>query len=234
MGGEAVFQVFNPLGSTTEPGGGVWREAPDLLARSPYRLMERFLMDGFQPQQLSTYALTLYKHRATVDGKTVLVDFWDTAGQERFQSMHASYYHKAHACIMVFDVQRKITYKNLGTWYTELRTFRPEIPCIVVANKIDDRPVSCLLSTADIKMTQKSFNFARKFSLPLYFVSAADGTNVVKLFNDAIRLAVSYKQNSRDFMDEVLQELENFDLEQKEEDALDQEQRGTTKSPSPS
>lgn len=58
-------------------------------------------MDGFQPQQLSTYALTLYKHTATVDGKTVLVDFWDTAGQERFQSMHASYYHKAHACIMV-------------------------------------------------------------------------------------------------------------------------------------
>lgn len=25
--------------------------------------------------------LTLYKHMATVDGKTVLVDFWDTAGQ---------------------------------------------------------------------------------------------------------------------------------------------------------
>ncbi|XP_045869174.1 rab-like protein 2B isoform X3 [Meles meles] len=212
--------------------------------------MERFLMDGFRPQQLSTYALTLYKHTATVDGKTVLVDlhrdaqrvrvsllssrtrqscvpvadFWDTAGQERFQSMHASYYHKAHACIMVFDVQRKVTYKNLSTWYTELREFRPEIPCIVVANKID----------ADVKMTQKSFNFARKFSLPLYFVSAADGTNVVKLFNDAIRLAVSYKHNSQDFMDEVLQELENFDLEQKEEEVPDQAQRGNTESPSPS
>ncbi|XP_061060695.1 rab-like protein 2B isoform X3 [Eubalaena glacialis] len=198
------------------------------------KLMERFLMDGFQPQQLSTYALTLYKHTATVDGKTVLVDFWDTAGQERFQSMHASYYHKAHACIMVFDVQRKITYKNLSTWYTELREFRPEIPCIVVANKIDDRPMSYLLSTADIKMTQKSFNFARKFSLPLYFVSAADGTNVVKLFSDAIRLAVSYKQNSRDFMDEVLQELENVSLEQKKEDVLDREQRGRVESPPPS
>ncbi|XP_060044868.1 rab-like protein 2B isoform X2 [Erinaceus europaeus] len=181
-------------------------------------LMERFLMDGFQPQQLSTYALTLYKHTATVDGRTVLVDFWDTAGQERFQSMHASYYHKAHACIMVFDVQRKITYKNLSTWYTELREFRPEIPCIVVANKIDD-----------IKMTQKSFNFARKLSLPMYFVSAADGTNVVKLFNDAIRLAVSYKQNSQDFMDEILQELANFDLEQKEEALPDREQRGSSR-----
>ncbi|XP_053775842.1 rab-like protein 2B isoform X2 [Desmodus rotundus] len=197
-------------------------------------LMERFLMDGFQPQQLSTYALTLYKHTATVDGRMVLVDFWDTAGQERFQSMHASYYHKAHACIMVFDVQRKVTYRNLGTWYAELREFRPEIPCVLVANKID----------ADIKMTQKSFSFAKKFSLPLYFVSAADGTNVVKLFNDAIRLAVSYKQNSRDFMDEVLQELENFDLEpedeedrpEDEEDRPDheQEQRGHPESPAPS
>ncbi|XP_057598784.1 rab-like protein 2B isoform X5 [Hippopotamus amphibius kiboko] len=134
----------------------------------------------------------------------------------------------------VFDVQRKITYKNLSTWYTELREFRPEIPCIVVANKIDDRPVSYLLSTADIKMTQKSFNFARKFSLPLYFVSAADGTNVVKLFNDAIRLAVSYKQNSRDFMDEVLQELENITLEQKEQEMPDKEPCGRIESPSPS
>nr|XP_053775844.1 rab-like protein 2B isoform X4 [Desmodus rotundus]XP_053775845.1 rab-like protein 2B isoform X4 [Desmodus rotundus] len=163
-----------------------------------------------------------------------VADFWDTAGQERFQSMHASYYHKAHACIMVFDVQRKVTYRNLGTWYAELREFRPEIPCVLVANKID----------ADIKMTQKSFSFAKKFSLPLYFVSAADGTNVVKLFNDAIRLAVSYKQNSRDFMDEVLQELENFDLEpedeedrpEDEEDRPDheQEQRGHPESPAPS
>ncbi|XP_055240079.2 rab-like protein 2B isoform X7 [Gorilla gorilla gorilla] len=149
-------------------------------------------------------------------------DFWDTAGQERFQSMHASYYHKAHACIMVFDVQRKVTYRNLSTWYTELREFRPEIPCIVVANKID----------ADINVTQKSFSFAKKFSLPLFFVSAADGTNVVKLFNDAIRLAVSYKQNSQDFMDEIFQELENFNLEQEEEDVPDQEQSSSIETPS--
>ncbi|NXJ99430.1 RBL2A protein, partial [Corythaixoides concolor] len=166
-----------------------------------------------RPQQLSTFALTLYKHRARVDGQTVFVDFWDTAGQERFQSMHASYYHKAHACIMVFDVQRKVTYKNLNSWYKELREFRPEIPCIVVANKID----------ADMKVTQKSFNFARKFSLPFYFVSAADGTNVVKLFNDAIKLAVAYKQNAGDFMDEVMRELESFDL-QKSENLSDKEE----------
>ncbi|XP_055204629.1 rab-like protein 2B isoform X6 [Gorilla gorilla gorilla] len=128
----------------------------------------------------------------------------------------------ARPSLWVFDVQRKVTYRNLSTWYTELREFRPEIPCIVVANKID----------ADINVTQKSFSFAKKFSLPLYFVSAADGTSVVKLFNDAIRLAVSYKQNSQDFMDEIFQELENFNLEQEEEDVPDQEQSSSIETPS--
>lgn len=34
---------------------------------------------------------------------------------------------------------------------------------------------------ADLKVTQRSFNFGKKKGLPLYFVSAADGTNVVKV-----------------------------------------------------
>lgn len=34
---------------------------------------------------------------------------------------------------------------------------------------------------ADMRVTQKSFNFAKKQGLPFYFVSAADGTNVVKV-----------------------------------------------------
>ena len=44
------------------------------------------------------------------------VDFWDTAGQERFNKIHPSYYHDAHCCLLVFDITRKITYKNLEKW----------------------------------------------------------------------------------------------------------------------
>jgi len=38
-----------------------------------------------------------------------IVDFWDTAGQERFSSMHPSYYHQAHACILVSQLLRSLT-----------------------------------------------------------------------------------------------------------------------------
>uniref|UniRef100_A0A3Q4FYG3 RAB, member of RAS oncogene family-like 2 n=2 Tax=Pseudocrenilabrinae TaxID=318546 RepID=A0A3Q4FYG3_NEOBR len=109
------------------------------------KLMERFLMDEYRPQQLSTYALTLYKHAATVGNKTIAV--------------------------------------------------------------------------ADMKVTQRSFNFGKKQGLPFYFVSAADGTNVVKMFRDMIKRAVEYKQNPSDFMDEVMQELEK-DNSEAEEDGL--------------
>lgn len=167
------------------------------------KLVERFLINGYQPKQLSTYALTLYQHKTIINEEKVSVDFWDTAGQERFKSMHPSYYHQAHACILVFDVTRKITYKNLSSWYQELRQFRPEIPCFCAANKID----------VDYKVTQKGFQFPKKYNIPLYFVSASDGTNVVKLFTDACKAAVQYKKNPSDFTDEILRELESIDGE---------------------
>ena len=42
--------------------------------------------------------------------------------------------------------------------------------------------------------------------IPFNFVSAADGTNVVSIFKDALDLAINYKKNppKDDFMAEVL------------------------------
>ena len=43
--------------------------------------------------------------------------------------------------------------------------------------------------------------------MPFYFVSASDGTNVVKAFRDSMKLAVGYKENATDVMDQILEEL---------------------------
>jgi Rab-like protein 2 len=66
---------------------------------------------------------------------------------------------------------------------------------IVVANKID----------VDRRVVKKVFAFATKRDLPFFFVSASDGTNVVQMFNEAVRLAVHCRDNPpKDFMSEVL------------------------------
>jgi Rab-like protein 2 len=48
-------------------------------------------MDEYNPRQLSTYALTLYRKMVNIDGQDgpIKVDFWDTAGQERFSCENA-------------------------------------------------------------------------------------------------------------------------------------------------
>lgn len=135
--------------------------------------------------------------------KRIAVDFWDTAGQERFASMHPSYYHKAHACILVFDVTRKVTYQNLQNWYKELRLYCETIPCICIANKID----------VDLNVTSKAFAFPKTHNLPFYFVSAADGTNVVKIFEETVNLAWQYRNSGeKDFVSEVLELLDEKSL----------------------
>eukprot|EP00386_Alphamonas_edax_P014008 GDKI01043122.1.p1 GENE.GDKI01043122.1~~GDKI01043122.1.p1 ORF type:complete len:249 (-),score=70.84 GDKI01043122.1:12-758(-) len=161
------------------------------------KLVERFLLDDYNPRQLSTYALTLFRYNAELEGKKYSIDFWDTAGQEQFDNLHPSYYYQADACILVFDVTRKLTYKNLERWYGELRSYCPDIPCLLVANKIDE----------DLKVTKKKFNFATTHQLPLVFVSASDGTNVVRMFTEACQLALHNKLNPKD---EVMAEIMNL------------------------
>ena len=63
----------------------------------------------------------MYRHIHDVDGTDYKIDVWDTAGQDVFDELHDSYYFGAHACALVFDTQRKVTYSNLKKWYKEMR-----------------------------------------------------------------------------------------------------------------
>ncbi len=53
-------------------------------------------------------------------------------------------------------------------------------------------------------MTRKEFKFAQKHNLPFFFVSAADGTNIVKVFQTAIMEAKNYKATGGDALSEML------------------------------
>lgn len=164
------------------------------------KLVERFMMDDYNPRRLSTHALTIHRKHVRMDNddttSSVKVDFWDTAGQEKFNAMHPSYYYQAHACIMVFDVTRKQTYLNLNRWYGELRQHCPNIPCILVANKVD----------VDYMVTRKNFKFPREHNIPLFFVSSADGTNVVKVFEEAVCAGLGQKKyGEKDLLSECLE-----------------------------
>ena len=165
------------------------------------KLVERFLLNNYEQRQLSTYALTMYRHTCEIDNKEYKIDLWDTAGQEQYSKLHPSYYFAADCCIMVFDVTRKSTYDNVKKWYKAMREQCGDIPTILVANKIDLKP----------EVTKKKFQFAVKNSLPFYFASAADGTNVVKTFKDILDMTLEYKNNptTDNFMKDLLDAIDD-------------------------
>ena len=81
----------------------------------------------------STFAINIFKHSTKIDGTTTEVEFWDTgedgqltltrrnlvllsilAGQEKFNNIHHSYFHQAHACIMVCQAGHHLPNRSLS------------------------------------------------------------------------------------------------------------------------
>ena len=154
------------------------------------KLVERFLLKDYNPITNSTFALTLYEHTENISGKEVKVSIWDTAGQERFDTIHPSFFYGADAAVLVFDATRKETYQHLEEWHSQLISQRGKIPIIVVVNKQDLNP----------SITKTQFKWIKEHNYPVLYTSAAKGTNVIRVFQEAIKLGWTQKNNPEDVM----------------------------------
>ncbi len=74
----------------------------------------------------------------------------------------------------------------------------------------------------DYNVTRKEFKFANKHNLPFFFCSAADGTNVVKVFENAVAEAYKFKQSGGDMMAEMLSLLGESKLADADEDEVEE------------
>ena len=46
------------------------------------------------------------------DDKTIQVHIWDTTGQEKYKSLIKTYYNKAMAALIVFDITKEESFRN--------------------------------------------------------------------------------------------------------------------------
>jgi GTP-binding nuclear protein Ran len=97
--------------------------------------------------------------------------------QERFGGLREGYYLDAQCAIVMFDVTSAATYRNVQTWHRDLVRVCPNIPIVLVGNKIDvrDRKVPAKRVTFHKKNNMKYFEISAKsnyhFELP--FLSLA-------------------------------------------------------------
>ena len=137
-------------------------------------------------------------HAFLVDFQKWNVEFWDISAEERFNTYRNAFFYAADCCIVVFDVTRDNTYRNMyevllhvflydrTSWLSSLNSSWPDIPVIYAANKIDLNTEIC----------DRDFEILK--NVQWFCTSAKTSVNIVRLVNESIRLAVQNRLNPAD------------------------------------
>jgi len=114
------------------------------------------------------------------DGTKIKVQIWDTAGQERFRAITRGYYRGAVGALVVYDITRSASFRNVEKWLQELHEHAdPDIVIMLVGNKTD-------LKTQRETSTDDARSLAQKNNLLFIETSALDGENIKEAFNKNI------------------------------------------------
>lgn len=109
-------------------------------------------------------------------GQELKLQVWDTAGQEQFRSLTTSYFRRAHAVILVYDVGNRESFNSLARWMSEVDRLAQVEVCKMVVGAKCDLGVEPVVSEAD------AAGFAAKHGALCERCSAHDGSNIREMF----------------------------------------------------
>ncbi|GMS96643.1 hypothetical protein PENTCL1PPCAC_18818, partial [Pristionchus entomophagus] len=155
-------------------------------------LLSRFTRNKFSLETKSTIGVQFDTRTIQVEAKTVNAHIWDTAGQERYRSMPYSYYRGAVGALIVYDITKHGTFKNVDHWLKELRDYaKLEIMIMLVGNKSDLRHLRAVpIDEAEL--------YAEKNNISLIETSALDNTNVEAAFTNIMTEIYKMVSNEHD------------------------------------
>jgi small GTP-binding protein len=162
------------------------------LAVGKTSLIRRYVLDTFDDKYITTIGTKVTKKRLNIEipDKQKEVDLtlliWDIMGQyqERLPNTisqfdryvpQQNYFFNAKGAIVVCDLTRKSTYKNVKVWTSSLFEITGEIPVIVVGNKVD-------LEDKHEIQKDEILELAKEYNAISFLTSAKTGQNVEKMF----------------------------------------------------
>ena len=109
-------------------------------------ILSRYVNNTFSESTKSTVGVELGCKIEEINNTKIKIQIWDTAGQERYKSITNTYYKGSKGALIVYDISRKESFKNVDKWIGDLKEYGEENACILlIGNKCDlenDRQVS--------------------------------------------------------------------------------------------
>ena len=87
------------------------------------------LIKYFTKNELTMIGNDLLYRTMTFDeygGESIKFEVFDTSGQEKYRSISRSYFRKADAVILVYDITNRESFKNIISWYRYIKEEAPE------------------------------------------------------------------------------------------------------------
>ena len=151
-------------------------------------LLLRFINDMFDDDYAATIGAQFLTKNVNLglkdldDDEATLI-IWDIAGQKRYYDLRTTFYRGAHGALLIFDLSRHETFKEVEDWYSEMiPVLGKELPLLLIGNKSD--LIDELGATIDSAEINK---FAEDKRSHYIETSAKTGINVEEAFLELAR-----------------------------------------------
>lgn len=146
-------------------------------------LLERFVHNRFSQKYELTIGVDFLTKTVEIGPNSVRITIWDIGGQERFKFMRNRFYDGARGALLVFDLSRGQTYKDIKKWLNEFRQFAGnKVPFVLIGNKAD-----LLKDIGEIVERSEAQKFAENEGSIYIETSAKTGDNVEEAFLQLVR-----------------------------------------------
>lgn len=151
-------------------------------------LLFRFVNDMFNDDYAATIGAQFITKNVNLglkdlDDDEATLNIWDIAGQKRYIDLRTTFYRGAHGALLIFDLTRHETFKEVEDWYLEMTpVLGEEFPMLLIGNKSD--LIDELGEAIDSAEIQK---YAEDKGSYYIETSAKTGKNVEKAFWELAR-----------------------------------------------
>lgn len=149
-------------------------------------LVRRFCEGMFDESRILTIGVDFQIKTVQLGERTLRLSIWDVAGQERFRTFRDQFYAGTLAAALVYDVTAPATFFNLPRWRDEVMSSVPNVPMVVIGNKLDLGPV--------VPATEAEGWAKFEGRMPFLQTSALNGENVEALFQGLAYLAYKRRE----------------------------------------
>ena len=156
-------------------------------------MLHKYVKGIFIESLQMTIGLDFFLKKMSIDATNFTLQIWDFSGQDRFRFLHGSYVNGADVGLLLFDLTRMFSLKNIPYWVNILRSMDNKLPLILVGTKYD------LITEQNHAEVEKEqiFEIAEMCNIKKEYyikISSKYGFNINKVFSLVVDLAMEHIQ----------------------------------------